>query len=343
MRSKLLYFFWFLSGEDYLLIAKSTEYVKRQFAVIGIIVFFISGLTLGSIICLIRHIFYDTSLFITLVVGGLWCFLISNLYVFLLYTISPTLLPVSRNARRRLKKGDVQLTENFIYSPTAISRTISLLFRVFMILLLAIFLSIPLNMEILIPYFTSDEYMGLIKSQFIRLPEAFLLTVFWCIIFLVPILLKYKIRRNSVLEKDFETSGSSKWDLMYIRDNLISPIDFTVLFLKIRKVNISTFKTSDFYFYKSLVEYKFILDEYDDFLRLHDSLLNHSINEANKKILNIERVSSDLAYDQKIRDLLNYKIEKYEYFDDAPFRTTPKVDATHYESEEEFLKMFYNK
>jgi hypothetical protein len=334
---------WFLSGEDYILIGRCTNEVQRQFTAIGIIVLALSIITLSSIFSLIKHVFLDTPLILSFSIGLLWCVLISNLYIFLLYTISPTLLPVSKNSRKRLRKGEVEITENFIYSPTEISRTFSLGLRILMILLLAIFIAQPLNMSFLINDYPKEQYMGLIKSNLIQMPISYVLTLVWCAIFLIPIFLKFRIRNNKITQSEFIRAGSSQGDLIYIRENLVSPESFEVLFYKIRSVKIDEFVTSDFYFYKSLVEYKYILDEYYSFLARHTELLEQCISEYNSHLKEFVGNSNLNTNDSYLQYLLDYKIKKFEFFQDAPFRTAPKVDSQKYESEDEFLKMLYNK
>lgn len=324
-----------------MLIRRSSVGVRSQFAIIGTVVLIISLLTLSSVYSLIRHVFIDSPIVLSFAIGLLWCVLISNLYIFLLYTISPTLLPVSRNSRRRLRKGEVLITETFVYSPTEISRTVSLMFRVVMILLLACFIAQPLNMSFLISEYPTDEYMGMIKSRLLKMPESYVLTAVWCVIFMIPIFLKFKIRHNVTSEVEFDSAGKFKNDLKYIRTNLVSPESFQLLFQSIKNVKIRDFVTSDFYFYKSLVEYKFILEEYDDFSKKHALLLNEAIREANDRLSSSMMLTSKSLDDPYLEYLLKYRPEKFEYFADAPFRTTPKSDDATYHSEDEFLKMLY--
>ena len=342
-------FLWFFSGEDYLLIGKCTNSVKNSFTNLGVLVLLTSICTLTSIISLIRHVFLDAPILVFLLIAFIWCLLITSLYIFLLYTISPALLPVSKNTRSQSSKSKVSEVQGFVYSPSKLSKKVSFFLRIFLIVLLALFIAQPLNLWILIDEFPKDEYMGLIRSRLILMPHNFVLSVFWCLVFLLPIYLKYRIRNNKVDWKEFESAGLSNEDLVYIREKLNAPDDFYTLFSKIRKIKIEGLVTSDFYFYKSLVDYKLILQEYDEFSILYSNLLSSKIRIYNDRIreslttgLGSSKMNRLVESDEYLMMLMNYQVVKYEYFADAPFRTAPKKEQIANDSEDEFLKLYYS-
>ena len=348
MTKKHLKYLWFFSGEDYILIQKCTSNVQRQFSAIGVWVIFISLCTLLSILSLVFHVFDETPLIFKVLIGGLWSALIFLLYLFLLYTISPTLLPVSKNSRKPVKFETKEVKENFIYTPTEISRLTSLALRIVMIISLAIFIAQPLNMFTLRLSAQSDSYMSAMKNILINSPNFYFLTIVWSILFLIPVYLKFKIRNNQTSPVEFERCGNAKYDLEDIRSQLASPNNFESLFNKIRSVNIGNFRTNDFYYYKSLVEYKIILHEYDSFRERHNNMLKQCIATYNQRLTQAlennsipTSLKNSISQDPYYKYLLSYQIEKYEFFEDAPFRTRPIIDRTVFDSEENFIKTLY--
>ena len=81
------------SGEDFSIISKCDLKIQFYFSLIG-------GFVLAILICcFISAYLFTDSIFHTPIqdigIALIWGFIVTNLYVLLLYTISPTILPIS--------------------------------------------------------------------------------------------------------------------------------------------------------------------------------------------------------------------------------------------------------
>ncbi len=116
------------SGEDNFIIKKCSPAIEFSFALIGI---FVIAIFIG---CFISAFEFFNSLFqgrflVSFPIGVTWALLVTNMYLLLLYTVSPAILPTKKN-----KDG---IENNFF--------TTSMLFRISFISLLAIIIAQPLN------------------------------------------------------------------------------------------------------------------------------------------------------------------------------------------------------
>lgn len=114
------------SGEDCTVIRKSSPVIASIFAAIG---FFVILIFFG---CFVSAYDFSFSLFegnrlISIPIGIIWSLLVVNMYLLLLYTVSPAMLPIKNK-----KKQD-----SFF--------TLSMFFRIIFISLLAIIIAQPLN------------------------------------------------------------------------------------------------------------------------------------------------------------------------------------------------------
>ncbi|RZK23718.1 MAG: DUF4407 domain-containing protein [Flavobacterium sp.] len=167
------------SGEDYAIIRECDVKIQFKFSLIGLFVLAILICCFLSAMYFTEHLFHNELLDVG--VGLVWGYIVTNLYVLLLYTITPVIIP----------------TRKLIYSPKKqeLDFNVSLILRLMLIVLLAIITAQPLNIYLLAPNslaFAHDMKM-LLSSN----PLAWLLTLFVTSIFLIPIYLKYIIRKNS--------------------------------------------------------------------------------------------------------------------------------------------------
>lgn len=104
---RLKRFFWILSGDDVNVIVECTKQTKLRFTVIGILVAFIFAL------CFISCYFAFTQLFqnyyIGIPVGLFFAWMITNIYLFLLYTLSKTGFPYIPNKQARYISTSIRL------------------------------------------------------------------------------------------------------------------------------------------------------------------------------------------------------------------------------------------
>lgn len=124
------------SGEDSYIISRCSKPIQISFALIG---FFVLTIFFG---CFISASFFSYSVFeeakwISIPMGIFWGAIITNIYLLLLYTITPKLLPVAKKKKQQAK------------SKTSYFLTSSMLFRLGFMLLLAIIIAQPINVEFL--------------------------------------------------------------------------------------------------------------------------------------------------------------------------------------------------
>ena len=100
---RLRLFFCFFSGEDDFIIRKCNARIQISFAFIGLFVIIIFAGCWISASLFMSHIF-DGTRWVSVPTGIIWALLVVNLYLLLLYTISPALLPVAIK-RKTINKG----------------------------------------------------------------------------------------------------------------------------------------------------------------------------------------------------------------------------------------------
>ena len=93
------------SGEDYTIIQKCNKKIQLYFSLIGLLVLVILLCSFASALYFTENLFH--SVLADIGVGIVWGYIITNMYVLLLYTISPPLLP------KRFRKKQSQKTGNF--------------------------------------------------------------------------------------------------------------------------------------------------------------------------------------------------------------------------------------
>ena len=166
-----------LSGEDYSVILKCSKKTQFYFSVIGMLVLLILICSFVSALFFTENLFHNS--FVDIGVGIIWGFIITNMYVLVLYTISPQLLPIKNTDMTNLKI--VKSLPSF-----------SLVLRLFILILLSVIIAQPITVLILKPNSTSllNDIRFLLSNNFF----AYLITLIVVAIFLAPIYLKYVIR-----------------------------------------------------------------------------------------------------------------------------------------------------
>jgi len=200
----------------------------------------------------------------------------------------------------------------------------------------------------------SNYYTTKIKLLLRNNPVSWLLTIIICFIFILPIYLKYVLRNIS---KNFFNEDFKGQHTMYrMREEMLNTKDFTWLKRNLLKADLNGIVTSDFYFQKMLIEYRIILEDYEEFKQNHSKLLKEKIESFNRNSL--DRLNTKLEQLKKINTEKHSVIfceiraefiantesfEKYEYWEDAPFRTLKKSIQTNLKNdEEELLQLLYS-
>jgi hypothetical protein len=275
-----------LSGEDYSIIEKCNGDIQFRFSMIGLLVLTILLTSFASALYFTDHLFHNW--FLDIGVGIIWGYIVTNMYILLLYTISPTLLPTK--SREENEKGGFKFT-------------FSMSLRFFIVVLLAIITAQPVNVFLLKP--ESNAFAYDIKILMSENEYAAIITFIVSAVFLTPVYLKYNIR-----------------------------------------------KLGGFYDYKESIEKKMVEDDYLNFKLDYKSLLENNIKTYNRKtwtnlmphLIKLEKTNPDSYkrhFDEIQNELVDETIDKYEYWDDPPYRTSHKTSTSSPLSEQDFLNEIY--
>lgn len=176
----------------------------------------------------------------------------------------------------------------------------------------------------------SNFYVKSIKLLLSETLIAWFLTLVISLSFMLPIYLKYKVRSlsSSFFDKDFKDNSEMK----RIRGEIVGYEDFVWLEKKIKKIDLNSIKTSDYYFQRMLLEHRIILDEYEKAKKIYSIKLSNHVKRFNEnsqknikpfltklKKINFEKYN-ELKYEIDL-ELQDEILTKYEFWIDAPFRT----------------------
>jgi hypothetical protein len=277
-----------LTGEDYSIISRCSKKIQLYFSLIGLLVLLILICSFVSALFFTENLFHNSILDIG--VGVVWGFIITNMYVLVLYTISPQLLPTK----------NVDDTAPIIVKKLP---SFSLLFRLFVLILLSVIIAQPINVLILKSSSTSllNDIRFLLSNNFF----ASVITLIVVAIFLAPVYLKYIIR------------------------------NFGEYFEKMKEVNMKII-SRDYAEFK--VVYSQILEER---LRMRNVEISKGLVKslARLKIASPDDyVRMKLEFESELK---HEKLSKYEYWQDPPFRTVKSASVQSGLPEEELLKYIY--
>lgn len=276
------------SGEDYTIIQKCNVKIQFYFSLIGLLVFFILLCSFASALYFTEHLFH--SIIADIGVGIVWGYIITNMYVLFLYTISPTLLPTKIRKKQEVKTNQFQLS-------------FSMGLRIFIVILLAIIISQPLNVFLLKTYSTTLAFD--IKNLLSTNPLATIITLAVVALFLLPVYLKYNIRK---LGEFFEKKAE-------IENRIIED------------------------------DYKDFKKEYRQILESNISNYNKSVWGKLMPFLNKLEKVNPVSYQRNFaeieKELVTEKIEKYEHWANPPYRTIHKSQTRNTLSEQDLLNFIY--
>lgn len=128
------------SGEDEFIIKKCSIIIQKRFELIGFCVVLIFMICFQSATLFTYSLFQDSH-WVSLPMGLIWGAVVANIYLLLLYTISPALLPVA------IKKGKLKMIFNSIFKTNFWS--FSMILRLCFMLLLAFIIAQPFNVYLL--------------------------------------------------------------------------------------------------------------------------------------------------------------------------------------------------
>ncbi len=144
MINKLRLFLCTFSGEDDYIIRLCNTKIQFWFAFIGLFVILIFAGCWISASSFVSELFAGKSPLISIPIGILWGLLVANMYLLLLYTVSPTLLPTAKRKKKGKTIPGNRITEDQKNRPNS-AFTVSFILRLLFISLLAIIIAQPIN------------------------------------------------------------------------------------------------------------------------------------------------------------------------------------------------------
>ena len=297
---KLRHFFCFFSGEDDFIIRLCNAKTQLRFSLIGLFVVIIFICCFWSSDLFISNMFHND--FLGGVISIIVAMIFTNLYLLILYTVSPPLLPakksiITKSGKVKYINEHVPLKSRFI--------GFSLLLRLSLLVLIALFIMQPFNVLIFSDAPNHGRYANEINDVLKNNKLTWLTNVIACLIFLFPVYWKYMIRNNG----DFYML-KQKIEHDLIRSNYF---EFKMVYSKILTKNIKQYHQK---VWSSLMPY---------------------LNKLEKT----NKLKSQEIYNEIEIEFSDEKVEKYEYWADPPFRTNPKENTINYLSEDDFLKTIY--
>lgn len=278
-----------LSGEDYAIISKCRNKIQVYFSLIGLLVLVILLCSFASALYFTENLFH--TVIADIAVGIVWGYIVTNMYVLLLYTITPRFLPM--RVRKKDNYIDKSVTLNF-----------SFVYRVYIVILLAIIIAQPLNVFLLKPDSTALAFD--IKYLLATNPWATLITIVVVVIFLLPICFKYRIRKLGGFYEEKE-----KTEKQIITDDYN---DFKKEYKYLLEKNITNYN-------------KFVWENLMPFLT---------------KLEQLNPIAYQKYFAEISNELVPERIEKFEYWADPPFRTIPKSKTKNVFSEQDLLNHIYS-
>lgn len=196
----------------------------------------------------------------------------------------------------------------------------------------------------------SNFYIKTIQLLLDKNPLSWILTLFICSIFILPIRFKYKVR--DVSKKLFNVDYKDNTEMQRLRSEIVNTTNFNWLENKLKNIIITDLRTSDYYFKRMVIEHKIILEEYEKTKKIHSEILTQKMVLFNKNsfdriaplLKKLEKISPEIYFDveSKIKDeYKNEVIKKYEYWIDAPFRTKKKSAKNIKNTETDLLQLIY--
>lgn len=334
-------FLFTCSGEDNYILKRCNWSIQKRFALIGCFVLLI------FIGCFFSATLFTFSLFegfllFDVLFGIIWGAIIANIYLLLLHTISPAIIPLSAKMNTKKINYNIENKSSFF--------SLSMALRIIFMILLAVIIAQPLNIVILSSSENSSSYIKSIQILLVENQWSWFITFLVCLIFLLPIYFKYKARDIST--KIFLLENHEP-EIVKLRNELINTTDFNWLENKILAIDINQIKTSDYYFMRMLIEHKTILIEYKQTKQKFSGILTANVKQYNKSVkdkinplleklksINLKRYQEyKKLEDEELKDEI---IVKYEHWLDMPFRTKRAQTVAITNTEVGLLDFLYN-
>ena len=287
------------SGEDEFIIKKCSLKIQKRFELIGFCVVFI------FFECFLSATFFTYSLFenshwVSLPMGIIWGAIVANIYLLLLYTISPALLPVATKNKKTIHKS--VLNSNFI--------SLSMFLRLGFMLFLAFIIAQPFNVCLL----SSNIDESLNQHKIIEKSKMFVVAN------------KLLIKDEMTALKDFNFKVENRLNqenLLFVKNKILlieNKIINDNLFLKQTSKTLLKIKNID---NKTFINSKDKNSKFK-FVSILDDLLYNELQSDNNFEKNISTIfinnvnlNSDFQlYKNNLNMIVNEKIDNYIKLDD---------------------------
>jgi hypothetical protein len=299
-----------LSGEDTTIIFQMNDkIITNYFTLIGTFVFVLFMLFLSSTILLFIDIFKDEFLF-DILIGLVWAFAITNIYVLLLYTSTPTIHPHKYKRGNKivlasaLKKDDT----NFKLFSGSLG---SFLFKITFLIIITGSTAVPFYYNFI--YTAENANPSLINciNESMHNYSFWLFNLFILFLLVLPVILKYLLRGIGALTKK---------ETFYHRKQKLEK----------RLIN---------------KQYKLFKNHYETLLKKNDDYWRNRIkNKIEPYLKQLDKYNIDDAnfLRNKIEnDLTPQTFERYEAWEDSPFNTIKKEDALSFKTENDLILKLY--
>ena len=306
---KLRKFFWTLSGDDKNIIAKCNKSTRTRFTGIGVLVAVIFSLCFVS--CFLAFTGLIQNFFIGIIIGLFFAWMITNIYLFLLYTLSKTGFPYIPNRNARFISVSIRLI--FIaFISIIVSKPIeSLAFSKQLTQDIQIFKQKKINHYIKSTNSYLDKEINEYKKLLTGTDDDFYLN-------LIENREKKKLSYTNSMEKLVSKSNYYIQGIIIL--NKKYPLSWfitvfvLILFIIPTYLKIFIHKDSIFYKTKHYVESHLVKYEYELFKEKYNGIFN-------------SKYGLDLHYD--------------EHFSDAPFNTKRKINKRELLKEDDLLDSLY--
>ena len=220
-----------LSGEDYEIIRTlDVKEINRSFNWIGFCVLIISISCLFSATNFIFHVFEGSNRFLSIPIGLFWGFIVTTIYILLLYTITPPLL-IDKRILKRKKSSNA--TKAWVISKEYYNKmdewlSLSMLLRIGFILIFALIIAQPLNVFLFGRFVKNDifNYKTIFKSKLLIESDQY------------NISLENEIYKDFVRKNNLQLSKDSidKMALETLKQKIIADQNFVLETKKINKI-----------------------------------------------------------------------------------------------------------
>lgn len=197
----------------------------------------------------------------------------------------------------------------------------------------------------------SNFYIKTIQLLLAENPVSWFVTLLVCLLFLLPIYFKYKVRNLSAVI--FKIQEQNEPEIIRLREELINTTNFNWLEKKIKSTNIKNIRTSDYYFLRMLIEHKIIFEEYEETKSKFSNILTDKIRKCTQnsnsrlqplleKLKQVNLAKYNEISKQIFEEYVEEEMIKYEYWLDCPFRTKKILIPSIINNEIGLLDFVYN-